>query len=106
MSLNGITKGSLEYNLGLSQPVGGVLCRRTREGRTQKLGLITYLVAMPEQRARVLRATRSPRSSLRTGPRTVAHWVIGLIEEPSSMCHSTLEKNDRLRERALQEGKV
>lgn len=48
------------------------------------------LVAMPEQRARVLRATRSPRRILRTGPRTVAQWVMGVMESPSWTCHSTL----------------
>lgn len=49
-----------------------------------------YAVAMPEQRARVLRATRSPRRILRTGPRTVAQWVMGVMGEPSDVCHSTL----------------
>ena len=51
----------------------------------------TYWVAMPEQRARVLRATRSPRRILRKGPRTVAQCLMGVKEVPSFMCHSTLE---------------
>lgn len=50
----------------------------------------TDLVAMPEHRARVFRATRSPRRILRKGPRTVAQWVMGVMEVPSFMCHSTL----------------
>lgn len=47
---------------------------------------------MPEQRARVFRATRSPRRSLRTEPRTVATWIFvsGGMAEPSGRCHSTL----------------
>ena len=48
------------------------------------------LVAIAEHLARVLRATRSPRRILRTGPRTVAQWVIGVKDWPSFMCHSTL----------------
>jgi hypothetical protein len=49
-------------------------------------------VAMPEQRARVLRATRSPRRSCRTGPDTVATWMMDSPEMnvPSLWCHVTL----------------
>ena len=49
-----------------------------------------YLVAMPEQRASVLRATRSPNRIFRTGPRTVAQCLTGLNSSASLMCHSTL----------------
>lgn len=48
------------------------------------------LVAMPEQRARMLRATRSPSRILRIGPVTVAQWVIGTMGVVSVMCHVTL----------------
>lgn len=51
---------------------------------------VEVLVAMPEQRARMLRATRSPSRILRIGPVTVAQWVIGLIGVVSVMCHVTL----------------
>lgn len=50
----------------------------------------TYFVAMPEQRASVFRATRSPRRMFRTGPRTVAQCLTGVKVSPSLMCHSTL----------------
>ena len=47
---------------------------------------------MPEQRARVLSATRSPSKRCRVGPWTVATWALVLrgITEPSAWCHSTL----------------
>lgn len=48
------------------------------------------LVAIPEQRARMLSATRSPSKILRTGPRTVAHCLMGVMLSPSETCHSTL----------------
>lgn len=48
------------------------------------------LVAIPEQRARIFRATRSPNKILRTGPRTVAHCLMGVMLSPSETCHSTL----------------
>lgn len=48
------------------------------------------LVAIPEQRARMFSATRSPNKILRTGPRTVAHCLMGVMLSPSWTCHSTL----------------
>jgi hypothetical protein len=51
---------------------------------------MTYLVAIPEHRAKVFKATRSPRSSCRAGPVTVATFAIGENSVPSFMCHSTL----------------
>lgn len=51
------------------------------------------LVAMPELRARMLSATRSPRRILRTGPVTVAQCVMGVKLEPSWMCHFTLAED-------------
>lgn len=48
------------------------------------------LVAMPEQRAIVLSATRSPRRRWRAEPRTVAMTVMGVKVWPSWTCHSTL----------------
>ena len=50
----------------------------------------TYFVAMPEHLAKVFNATLSPRRINLMGPRTMAHWVIGVIAEPSATCHSTL----------------
>lgn len=50
-----------------------------------------YFVAMPEHLARIFKATRSPRSILRTGPLTVAQWVMGVRISPSFTCHSTLD---------------
>lgn len=64
--------------------------RREEEWERRRMRRVTYFVAMPEQRARVLRATRSPRRMLRIGPRTVAQWVMGVIVVPSGVCHSTL----------------
>ena len=49
-----------------------------------------YLVAMPEHLAKRFKATRSPRRILRTGPLTVAQWVMGVKDSPSLTCHSTL----------------
>ena len=51
---------------------------------------LAHFIAMPEQRASVFRATRSPSKILRTGPRTVAQCFTGVKVEPSLMCHSTL----------------
>lgn len=51
----------------------------------------TYLVAMPEHLARVLRATLSPRSTFLTGPLTVAQCFTASKVSPSWMCHSTLK---------------
>lgn len=47
-------------------------------------------MAIPEQRARMFKATRSPSRILRTGPRTVAHCLMGVMLSPSETCHSTL----------------
>ncbi len=41
---------------------------------------ITYLVAMPEHLASVFKATRSPSKIFRTGPLTVAQWVMGVMD--------------------------
>ena len=49
-----------------------------------------YFVAIPEHRASVLRATRSPKSIFLTGPLTVAQCLTGVKVLPSLMCHSTL----------------
>lgn len=51
----------------------------------------THLVAIPEHRANVFKATRSPRRTFRIGPRTVAQCLIGSNVSPSRMCHSTLD---------------
>lgn len=54
-------------------------------------GKAADFVAIPEQRARMFNATRSPRRILRTGPRTVAQCLIGVMVSPSPTCHSTLK---------------
>lgn len=51
----------------------------------------TYFVAIPEHRASVFKATRSPRRIFLTGPRTVAQCSTGLMECPSNTFHSTLK---------------
>lgn len=55
----------------------------------------THFHAIPEHRARVLRATLSPRSKQRAGPVTVATLILGSEDvgrtwAPSSRYHSTL----------------
>lgn len=52
----------------------------------------TDLVATPEHRARVFKAILSPKRSFRAGPRTVAQCVMGSMDVPSLICHSTLGK--------------
>src|SRR5437762_13659682 len=54
-----------------------------------------YLVAIPEHRANVFNATRSPRRSFRAGPATVATFTTGENSVPSFICHSTLPVRDR-----------
>lgn len=49
-----------------------------------------YFVAIPEHRASVLRATRSPRRIMQAGPQTMAHWITGSNTAPSSISHLTL----------------
>ena len=49
-----------------------------------------YFVAIPEQRANVFSATRSPRRRFLAGPVTVATLAIGSNSVPSFICHSTL----------------
>jgi len=56
---------------------------------------VTYFHAIPEQRASVLSATRSPSSKQRAGPVTVATLIfgfdaVGATAAPSARCHSTL----------------
>lgn len=59
-------------------------CERRAETRED------VLVAMPEQRARMLRETRSPSKIFRIGPLTVAQCLMGVMGSPSLTCHSTL----------------
>lgn len=74
---------------------GVVVVVEEREEEKEEVSLAfrrADLVAMPEQRARMFRATRSPRRRLRTGPRTVATWDEGgaWMGVPSERCHWTL----------------
>lgn len=60
----------------------------------------THFHAMPLHRARVLRATRSPRSKHRAGPLTVATLILGAsfdgeTAEPSFRCQVTLRRARR-----------
>lgn len=53
--------------------------------------LRTYLVAIPEHLDSIFSATRSPRSSFRAGPVTVATLITGENSVPSVICHLTLD---------------
>ena len=62
---------------------------------------------MPLHRARVLRATRSPRSKHRAGPLTVATLIFGVsfdgeTAEPSFRCQVTLRRDEKVSERRAQ----
>lgn len=54
-----------------------------------------YLVAIPEHRASMFKATRSPRRICLAFPRTVATCLTGSNVSPSRMCHSTLRPEDQ-----------
>lgn len=56
---------------------GGLqLGRRNSEGAKLRLSFSTHVVAIPEHRAKVLRATLSPNRIFRAGPVTVATGIL------------------------------
>lgn len=63
--------------------------KRKAQGNGEKWA---YFVAIPEQRARIFKATLSPRRIFRIGPRTMAQTVTRSSFSPSLIFHSTLDR--------------
>lgn len=72
LSAGGVAPGTTwKRRLRLTTDYAGTKNKVILEG-DRGLGEKEYFVAMPEHLARIFKATRSPRSILRTGPLTVA----------------------------------